>query len=63
MTNQITVDNGSVQTAPVSGAYKVDVSRGTTNGSVSAQWARRPTDQRFLSLDDLADVPGDEEEL
>jgi len=37
----------------VTGPFKVDVSRGTTNGSVSSQWFSRPDDQRFLNLDDL----------
>jgi hypothetical protein len=38
----------------VSGGYKVDVSRGSHNGGVSAEWSSRPDDQRFLSLNDLA---------
>jgi hypothetical protein len=38
---------------PVSGAFKVDISRGGHNGAVSSQWFSRPDDQRFLGLDDL----------
>jgi hypothetical protein len=37
----------------VAGAFKVDTSRGTRNGTVSAQWASRPADERFLNLTDL----------
>lgn len=40
-------------TAPVSGAFKVDLSRGSHNGAVSSQWFSRPDDQRFLNLNDL----------
>lgn len=49
MTNSILTAN----TAPVSGAFKVDVSRGGHDGIVSSQWFSRPDDQRFLNLDDL----------
>lgn len=45
------IDNVNVS-APVA-PYKVDVSRGGHDGSVSSQWCSRPHDQRFLSLDDL----------
>lgn len=38
--------------APV-GARKVDVRRGSLDGSVSSQWFSRPADERFLSLEDL----------
>ncbi len=40
----------------VSGGYKVDVSRGQNIGRVSSEWFSRPNDERFLSLDDLADT-------
>lgn len=40
----------------VSGGYKVDVSRGQNIGRVSSEWLSRPNDERFLSLDDLADT-------
>lgn len=33
--------------------FKVDVSRGSLDGRVSSQWASRPDDQRFLSLEAL----------
>lgn len=33
--------------------YAIDTTRGTMVGTVSAQWAQRPDDQRFLSLADL----------
>ena len=39
--------------APVSGAFAVDVSRGSCDGRVSSQWFSRPDDERFLNLDDL----------
>ncbi len=40
---------------PVSGAYRVDVSRGSSNSRVSSEWFDRPDDERFLSLGDLYD--------
>lgn len=50
MTNlQNIAGNGSATPAPV-GARKVDVSRGTSKGDLSAQWIARPADQKFLSL-------------
>ncbi len=39
--------------APVSGGYRVDVSRGERIGRVSSEWFSRPDDQRYLSLTDL----------
>lgn len=39
--------------ADVVGVRKIDVRRGTLDGSVSSQWYSRPDDQRFLSLTDL----------
>lgn len=44
------VDNVAV-TAP----FKVNVHKGSLDGSVSSQWFSRPHDQRFLNLNDLAD--------
>lgn len=38
-----------------SNAYRVDVSRGTSNSRVSSEWFSRPDDERFLSLGDLYD--------
>ena len=35
---------------PVSGAYRVDVSRGARIGRVSSEWFSRPDDERYLSL-------------
>lgn len=43
-------DNVAV-TAP----FKVNVHKGSLDGSVSSQWFSRPHDQRFLNLNDLAD--------
>lgn len=34
-------------------AYSIDVSKGSTNSVLSNQWASRPDDERFLSLDAL----------
>ena len=39
--------------APVSGAYKVDISRGQRIGRVSSEWFSRPDDERYLSLSAL----------
>ena len=39
--------------APVSGAYKVDISRGERIGHVSSEWFSRPDDERYLSLSAL----------
>jgi hypothetical protein len=36
--------------SPVTGAYKVDISRGDRIGRVSSEWFSRPDDERFLSL-------------
>ena len=44
---------GSDRAAPVSGAYKVDISRGERIGRVSSEWFSRPDDERYLSLGDL----------
>jgi len=40
-------------TPPVSGAYRVDISRGINVSRVSSEWFSRPDDEKFLSLDDL----------
>ena len=39
----------------VSGAYRVDISRGRNIGRVSSEWYSRPDDEKFLSLTDLYD--------
>lgn len=41
------------QKDPVSGAYRVDVTRGQRIGRVSSEWYSRPDDERFLNLNDL----------
>lgn len=38
---------------PVSGGFRVDVSRGQRIGRVSSEWFSRPDDERYLSLPDL----------
>src|SRR3546814_941625 len=38
---------------PVSGAYRVDISRGRNIGRVSSDWFSRPDDERYLSLTEL----------
>ena len=38
---------------PVSGAYRVDISRGSRIGRVSSEWFSRPDDERYLSLPEL----------
>ncbi len=40
----------------VSGAYKVDISRGERIGRVSSEWFARPDDERYLSLTALHDA-------
>lgn len=40
----------------MSGGYKVDVGRGERVGRVSSEWFNRPDDERFLSLDALAET-------
>ncbi|RQW46144.1 DUF932 domain-containing protein [Novosphingobium sp. LASN5T] len=40
---------------PVSGGYKVDISRGHNVSRVSSEWFSRPDDERYLSLTDLHD--------
>jgi hypothetical protein len=42
----------------VSGAFKVDVTRGSRDARVSSQWFSRPEDERFLSLGALYAVRG-----
>jgi len=38
---------------PVSGGFRVDVSRGERIGRVSSEWFSRPDDERYLDLTDL----------
>ena len=42
-----------------SGGYRVDVSRGERVGRVSSEWFSRPADQRYLSLNELANTVRD----
>jgi len=49
MTNPVIIPNDT----PVSGAFSVDVSRGSLNSRLSSQWFSRPDDERYLNLDDL----------
>lgn len=44
-----------VDNAPVTGAYRVDTSRGHNVSRVSSEWFSRPDDEKFLSLTDLYD--------
>lgn len=47
-------DSATTGTAErVSGAYKVDVSRGQRIGRVASEWFARPADERYLCLSDL----------
>src|SRR3954447_17838513 len=41
---------------PVSGGFRVDVSRGQQIGRVSSEWFSRPDDERYLSLTALHDA-------
>ena len=41
---------------PVSGGFRVDVSRGERVGRVSSEWFSRPDDERYLNLPDLYDA-------
>ena len=43
----------AVSARPVTGAYKVDISRGQRIGRVSSEWFSRPDDERYLSLNEL----------
>jgi len=52
MNAHIQIPNNS--DAAVTAPFKVDPTRGGHNGEVSRQWAARPADQRFLSLNDMA---------
>ena len=46
----------------VRGGYRVDVTRGERIGRVSSEWSSRPSDERFLSLSDLAHTVRDRAE-
>lgn len=53
MANVIDFSASSIHSAT---GYKVDPFKGERNGEVSRQWASRPADERFLSLNDLRDA-------
>lgn len=44
-----------VDSASLTGAYRVDISRGHNVSRVSSEWFSRPDDEKFLSLTDLYD--------
>src|SRR5882757_8988712 len=48
--NMMTLSQGQ---QPVSGSFRVDVSRGQRIGRVSSEWFSRPDDERYLNLPDL----------
>jgi hypothetical protein len=48
--NMMTLSQGQ---QPVSGRFRVDVSRGQRIGRVSSEWFARPDDERYLNLPDL----------
>ncbi|RJT27848.1 DUF932 domain-containing protein [Mesorhizobium waimense] len=53
ITNSNGIENGQQQ--PVSGGFRVDISRGERVGRVSSEWFSRPDDERYLSLTELYD--------
>ena len=48
--NVMTLSQGQ---PPVSGGFRVDVSRGRRIGRVSSEWFARPDDECYLSLSEL----------
>ena len=50
MYQSVTHSRAGSDGSAVSGAYKVDVSRGERIGRVSSEWFSRPDDERYLSL-------------
>jgi hypothetical protein len=50
---ELSMDMIATADRPVSGAYKVDISRGCNIGRVSSEWFSRPDDEKFLSLTEL----------
>ena len=53
MQQSVTTTRAGSGAPPVSGAYKVDISRGERIGRVSSEWFSRPDDERYLSLSAL----------
>ena len=56
MINSVLALDGGVGARPVTGGFKVDVSRGQRIGRVSSEWFSRPDDERYLSLGALHEV-------
>lgn len=56
MHQSVTIARPGSDTSAVSGAYKVDITRGERIGRVSSEWFSRPDDERYLSLDALHDA-------
>ena len=50
MHQSVTISHAGSGASPVSGAYKVNISRGERIGRVSSEWFSRPDDERYLSL-------------
>lgn len=56
MYHSATITRPGSDTSGVSGAFKVDITRGERIGRVSSEWYSRPDDERYLSLDALHDA-------
>ncbi|RXT54167.1 DUF932 domain-containing protein [Bradyrhizobium betae] len=52
----MTMMNLTQNERPVSGSFRVDVSRGERVGRVSSEWFSRPDDERYLNLPELYDA-------
>ena len=53
MTQSASISRPDAGGSPVSGPYKIDISRGKRIGRVSSEWFSRPDDERYLSLSAL----------
>ena len=56
MHQSATITRRGPDRSAVSGAFKVDITRGERIGRVSSEWFSRPDDERYLSLDALHDA-------
>ena len=56
MHQSATITRPGSDPSAVSGAFKVDITRGERIGRVSSEWFSRPDDERYLSLDALHDA-------
>ncbi|MGX9147864.1 DUF932 domain-containing protein [Mesorhizobium sp. 128a] len=56
MTTTIDSADNNHRRQPVSGSFRVDISRGERIGRVSSEWFSRPDDERYLSLTELYDA-------